>query len=277
MSTLTITRIAHSSVLIDVDGHAVLTDPWYSERPGYYHGEPYGITLSNLPRVDGVAVSHDHYDHYDMESFAAYPHKEVPFAVKRGTARKARQAGFSQVAELDWWESTHLGPFMVTATPAKHSVPENTYILQSAGFTVYFGGDTLLIPELSEIAPRFPGIDVALLPINGLMIRPILNRKIVMNPGDAAELCVLLRPRIAIPIHYAYTAGPFRDRFLLKYHNAPRDLPQEFVEVMTTRAPETAVHILAPGEPLQVATADKREGDEHSSAEQEFRRVLFRA
>jgi L-ascorbate metabolism protein UlaG (beta-lactamase superfamily) len=269
MSTLTITRIAHSSVLIAIDGHTILTDPWYSERPGYYHGEPYGIALGDLPQLDGVAVSHDHYDHYDMESFAAYPHKEAPFIVKRGTARKARRAGFSQVAELDWWESTHLGSFLVTATPARHSVPENTYILQSAGFTIYFGGDTLLIPELSEIAPRFPRIDVALLPINGLMIRPILNHQVVMNPGEAAELCAILRPRIAVPFHYAYTAGPFRDRFLLKYHNAPRDLPQEFVEIMTIRAPETAVHILAPGEPLVVTSAGKRVGEENITAEQE--------
>jgi len=268
MSTLTITRIAHSSVLLAIDGHTILTDPWYSERPGYYHGEPYGIALGDLPQLDGVVVSHDHYDHYDMESFVAYPHKEAPFAVKRGTARKALRAGFSQVAELDWWESTHLGPFLVTATPARHSVPENTYILQSAGFTIYFGGDTLLIPELSEIAPRFPRIDVALLPINGLMIRPVLNRQVVMNPAEAAELCATLRPRIAVPFHYAYTAGPFRDRFLLKYHNAPRDLPEEFVEIMTIRAPETAVHILAPGEPLVVTSVDKRGGEEESTAEQ---------
>ncbi len=269
MSTLIITRIAHSSVLIDIDGHAILTDPWYSERPGYYHGEAYGIALPDLPQLDGVAVSHDHYDHYDMESFASYPHKNVPFAVKRGTASKARQVGFSQVAELDWWESTQLGTFSVTATPARHSVPENTYILQAGGFTVYFGGDTLLIPELTEIAQRFPRIDVALMPINGLMIRPILNRKVVMNPEDAAELSAILRPRIAVPIHYTYTAGPIRDRLLLKYHNAPRDLPQEFVEVMATHAPETAVRTLAPGEPLQVTTDGKREGYGDIEAEQE--------
>src|SRR6266536_2383082 len=130
MSTLTITRIAYSSVLIDFDGHRVLTDPWLSERDGYYHGEPYGITLETLPRLDGVAVSHDHYDHYDMEAFQAYPDKQVPITV--------------------------------TAAPGKHSVPEITYLLQTGGLTVYFGGDTLLIPELSEIPRRFPQVDVAL-------------------------------------------------------------------------------------------------------------------
>lgn len=267
MSTLTITRIAHSSVLIEVDGHAILTDPWYSERPGYYHGEPYGIALHDLPRLDGVAVSHDHYDHNDMQSFAAYPHKDVPFAVKRGTAEKTYQAGFSQVAELDWWENTQLGTFQVTATPAKHSVPENTYILQAGGFTIYFGGDTLFIPELTEIAKRFPRIDVALLPINGLMIRPMLNWKVVMNPEDAAALSAILHPRIAVPIHYTYTAGPVRDHLLLKYQHASSDLPRVFRAAMENKAPETEVRVLAPGEPLQVTA--HREGQESSKIGQE--------
>jgi L-ascorbate metabolism protein UlaG (beta-lactamase superfamily) len=73
MTTLTITRIAHSSVLIDFDGHRVLTDPWFSEKFGYYHGEPYGITLSALPRLEGVVVSHGHYDHYDIERLPGVP------------------------------------------------------------------------------------------------------------------------------------------------------------------------------------------------------------
>jgi len=60
---LTLTRIAHSSTLLDFDGQPILTDPWYSEKPGYYHGEPYGIALADLPRLTGVVVSHDHYDH----------------------------------------------------------------------------------------------------------------------------------------------------------------------------------------------------------------------
>ncbi|HLV97238.1 MAG TPA: MBL fold metallo-hydrolase [Ktedonobacterales bacterium] len=252
MPILTIIRIAHASVLIDVDGHALLTDPWFSERSGYYHNEPYGIALKDLPPLDGVVVSHDHYDHDDMESFAAYPDKQVPFAVKRGTAKKTRQAGFSSVSELDPWESTTLGAFTVTATPAKHSVPENTYIFQASGFAVYFGADTVMIPQLREIPQRFPTIDVALLPINGLMIRPLLNHKIVMNPEDAAELAAILHPRMVVPIHYRYTAGFLRDHVLLKYHQAPSALPQEFLQAMATRAPEAPVRVLDPGERLVI-------------------------
>lgn len=251
MNILTLTRVVHSSVLVDFDGSAILTDPWYSERPGYYHGEPVGIAIEALPRLAGVVVSHNHYDHYDMDAFAAYPDKTVPFVVKRGTAEPALQAGFHKVTELDPWETVSLGPVQVTAAPGKHSVPENTYLLQANGFIVYFGGDTLLISELKEVARRFPHIDVALVAINGLMIRPLMNRQVVMNAQEAAELCEMLHPRFAVPMHYAFTAGRWRDRLLLKYNGTP----EEFARTTAQQAPETQVRILAPGEPLQIAHA----------------------
>jgi L-ascorbate metabolism protein UlaG (beta-lactamase superfamily) len=252
MTTLTITRIGHSSALIDFAGYQVLTDPWFSERFGYYHGEPYGITLENLPHLDGVVVSHGHYDHYDMQAFKAYPDKQVPMAVKRGIAQTARKVGFTNVIEMDAWETTAFGPITVTAAPGKHGVPEITYMLQANGFTVYFGGDTLLIPELSEIPQRFGRVDVALLAINGLQIRFLGNRQDVMNAQDAAEFCRIIRPRYAVPIHYTFTGGPIMDTLALKYAGTPRELPGEFQQAAAKRAPETEVCILAPGEPLLV-------------------------
>src|SRR2546430_5177959 len=199
VSKLTITRIAHATVLIDFDGHAILTDPWFSQRFTYYQGEPFGISLEALPHLDGVVVSHGHYDHYDMQAFQAYPDKQVPMAVKRGIVQTARKVGFTNVIEMDAWETASFGPITVTAAPGKHGVPEITYMLQAQSYTVYFGGDTLLIPELSELPLRFPQIDVALLAINGLQIRPLGNRKMVMNAQDAAELCRIIRPRYAMP------------------------------------------------------------------------------
>ena len=252
MTTLTITRIGHSSVLIDFAGYRVLTDPWFSERFGYYHGEPYGITLENLPHLDGVVVSHGHYDHYDMQAFKAYPDKQVPMAVKHGIAQTARKVGFTNVIEMDAWETTTLGPITVTAAPGKHGVPEITYMLQADGFTVYFGGDTLLIPELSEIPQRFGRVDVALLAINGLQIRFLGNRQDVMNAQDAAEFCRIIRPRYAVPIHYTFTGGPIMDTLALKYAGTPQEMPREFQQAAAQRAPETTVRILVPGEPLLV-------------------------
>lgn len=267
MTTLTITRIAHSCVLIDFDGHRVLTDPWFSEKFGYYHGEPYGITLEALPQLDGVVVSHDHYDHYDMEAFRAYPDKQVPIAVKRGIEKKALGVGFLNVIGMDAWETTTFGPITVTAVPGKHGVPEITYMLQADGFTVYFGGDTLLIPELSEIPQRFGQVDVALLAINGLQIRFLGNRQDVMNAQDAAELCQIIRPRYAVPIHYTFTGGPIMDTLVLKYAGTPQELPREFQQAVAQRAPETTVRILAPGEPLKVTTDGDGGGKGETGAE----------
>jgi L-ascorbate metabolism protein UlaG (beta-lactamase superfamily) len=248
MSTLTLTRIAHATVLIDFDGHTILTDPWFSQKFTYYPGEPLGVPLEKLPRLAGVLVSHGHYDHYDMQAFQTYPDKQVPFVVKRGIADKASKVGFTSITEVDPWETTTIGPIKITAAPAKHGVPEVTYILEAGGFTVYFGADTLLIPELREIPQRFPQIDLALLSINGLKIRPMLNKQVVMNLHEAAEVCRLFRPRHAVPIHYAYTGGPIGDALLVKHAGTP----EEFAQATAQAAPETAVHILAPGEPLRL-------------------------
>jgi L-ascorbate metabolism protein UlaG (beta-lactamase superfamily) len=102
------------------------------------------------------------------------------------------------------------------------------------------------IPELDDIARRFGEIDLALLPINGLTIRPLLNRQVVMNATEAADLTRTLRPRLAVPIHYAFTGGPIRDRLLLK--KDPR--PEVSVDAAADIAPDTEVHLLKPGEPL---------------------------
>jgi len=249
--SLSITRVTHSSVLLDFDGRVLLTDPWFSEKPGYFHGEPRPFTPTTLPRLSGVLASHGHYDHYDMEAFAAYPDKSVQMLVKRGTGQTARDLGFANVTELDHWEAAELDGIRVTATPARHGVPENTYVIESGGLTVFFGADTLRIPELDEVARRFPRIDLALLPINGLQIRPAFNRRVVMNAEQAAELCSVMRPRFAVPIHYAFTAGPVRDRVLLRYDGTP----ERFVRATSAAAPDTAVRVLGPGQPLNIPAA----------------------
>lgn len=247
MATTTLTRVAHASVLLDFDGHTILTDPWLSEKPGYYQGEQRAFaSAADLPELAGVVVSHGHYDHFDMDAFAAYPDKSVPMVLKRGLAAKARAHGFTNVTELDAWQSTTVGPVRITAGPAKHKVPEVTYVLEGADRRVFFGGDTMRIAELDEIAHRFGDIDLALLPINGLTIRPLLNRQVVMNAVEAADLTRVLHPRLAVPIHYAFTAGPLRDKLLLK--TDPR--PEVFVDAAAEAAPDTDVRVLDPGEPL---------------------------
>jgi L-ascorbate metabolism protein UlaG (beta-lactamase superfamily) len=243
---VTVTRVAHSCALLDFDGQRALTDPWFSEKPEYYRGEPLAFTPGQLPRLAVVVASHAHYDHYDLAAFSEYPDNQVPLVVKRGMGDAARRAGFTNVTELEPWQDATIGGMRITAAPARHGVPEITFVLEAGGAVVFFGGDTLRIPELDEIAQRWPEIDLALLPVNGLAIRPALNKQVVMTAEQAGELCGVLRPRVAVPTHYAFTAGPLRDRLLLKYDGTP----QRFERAAAQHAPATQVKILAPGQPL---------------------------
>lgn len=241
----TVTRVTHSCVLLDFGGHVVLTDPWFSEKPGYRRGEPLAFTPVTLPGLSAVVASHDHYDHYDIDAFSAYPDKAVPLVVKRGMGDKARRAGFTNVSEVEPWDEVTIGGLRITAAPARHGVPEITFVVQDANTTVFFGADTLRIPDLDEVPRRFGEIDLALLPVNGLKIRPV-NRQVVMNAEQAGEYCAVLRPRVAVPTHYAFTAGPVRDRLFLKYDGTP----QRFQRAVARHAPATTVKVLSPGEPF---------------------------
>jgi L-ascorbate metabolism protein UlaG (beta-lactamase superfamily) len=251
-TTLKVTRIAHCGVLIDFSGQVVLTDPWFSEKIGYHPGEPVGVKLADLPKLAGVVISHDHYDHNDMRAFSAYSDKDVCIIAESAAAKRAHATGFRNVTALQPWEKSSVGPILVTAVPARHGIPEVGFVLQAFGFTVYFAGDTMLIPELSEIADRFPRLDLALLPINGLRV---FGKQVVMDPHEAAELCVRLKPRIAIPTHYAFRGGSITDTLFLKYFANQDSLPGIFQDAMTRRASDTRVEVLAPGIELAVATA----------------------
>ncbi|MFI6367018.1 MBL fold metallo-hydrolase [Nocardia sp. NPDC050630] len=243
-----VTRVVHASVVLDFDGARILTDPWLSERRFYYQGEPRSIaTAVDLPELAGIVISHAHYDHCDLGALRSYPDKNVPFAVVRGLAKQVRSAGFHNVVELDPWQTTHLGPVEVTATPASHGVPEVTFILRADGHSIFFGADTLRIAELDEITDHFKDLDLALLPINGLRIRPAFNHQVVMDATEAADLTRALHPRLAVPIHYAFTSGTLGDRLMTK---STRNRPDLYRDATAALAPDTTVHILSPGQPL---------------------------
>ena len=142
--------------------------------------------------------------------------------VPQTVATRARDHGFTHVRVLEPWQHTAIGAVTLTAAPAKHDVPEITYVLRGGGRTVYFGGDTQAIPALRELPEQFGHFDLALLPTNGLCVRPLNDQQVVMNATEAAGLAGVLRPDVAIPHHYAFTSGWLGDRLITRSDPDPR-------------------------------------------------------
>src|SRR3954447_26876977 len=245
-----VTRITHSCHLLEIGGLTILTDPWFSEKPGYHPGEPIAVPVSGLPPLDAILISHGHYDHCDLDALDQYPDRSVPIITCGAVQQPARDHGLLDVTALRPWESVTVNGVTVTAAPGKHSVEEITFVIQGDGHTVYFAGDTLLTPELRELPTRFPRIDLALLPTNRLRIRPMGNRKVVMDAADAARLVALLKPDRVIPQHYAFTSGWLGDRLITKGN---RD-PHAFVATVRRMSPGSAAQVTAPGERVDLET-----------------------
>jgi len=92
MSSTAVTRITHSCHLIEIGGRTFLTDPWFSHRPGYHPGESAALGVAGLPALDGVLISHHHYDHCDLKAFGAYRDRSVPMLVAAPVAARARRS-----------------------------------------------------------------------------------------------------------------------------------------------------------------------------------------
>lgn len=201
------TWIGHSSFLIQVGRFNVLADPHFSRRasPAQFAGPvrfvPAGLTVDQLPPIDAVVISHDHYDHLDAPSIRHLARRfgtRIRWFAPLGHARWLRGRGASDIAELDWWESGELGDddaLRVTALPARHwssRLPWSrgkrlwaswTIASHSAG-TVYFGGDSGYFPDYPEIGRRMGPFAVTLLPIGAYDPRWFMHA-VHMNPEEA--------------------------------------------------------------------------------------------
>jgi L-ascorbate metabolism protein UlaG (beta-lactamase superfamily) len=248
-ASLQVRRIGHASVLLEAGELRVLTDPWVTETSAYNIGEPLGMSVDALPKLSAVIASHGHYDHFDVVGFAQYRDKSVPMIVRPEMVKAAKDAGFTDVRPLNHWESVDVNGIKITATPASHGVEESTYVVEMGGFTVFFGGDTRMIPELKEIPKKFPNVDLALLSVNGLSVTGA--GQMVMNDDEAAQVAKLLNAKIAVPMHYRFHGNWFTDTFILSYHGTP----EGFVAAAKKHAPSTKVHVLETGAPLIIEKA----------------------
>lgn len=204
-----------------------------------------------------MLVSHAHLDHLHAASLRRLAAKrpQPVLVVPRGVGRHVAKLGFERVAELAVGERVEIAGLTVVATPADHDTrrhplgPPATalgYLLGEPGRRVYFAGDTDVFPAMTELAD---GLDAALIPVWGW--GPTLGPG-HLDPRAAAAALRLLRPRLAIPIHWG-TLFPFAlDRLRGK---APllSDPPHEFAREAATVAPEVEVRVLQPGEATPLA------------------------
>lgn len=206
-----LTWIGHASFALQVGARVALTDPHFGPRalvPRRFH--PPGLPIKSLP-LDTVAVlSHNHYDHLDRFTLERLP-KSIAWGVPLGLGPFLRRFGFREVVELDWWRSVELRDWKLTLLPAQHwsrrlSQSDETtlwgsWMIETAGQRVYFGGDSGYFHGFTEIGRRFPGIDLALLPIGAYQPRWFM-KPVHMDPPEALQAFRDLRARQMIPMHW---------------------------------------------------------------------------
>ncbi len=243
-----IVYLGHASVLLELQGTRILTDPLLLNRVLHLYRRSPPVATQHYADIDAVLISHNHWDHLDLRSLRRLD-RETRIIVPRGVAAMFRRRGYPNIEELREDEEAQVGPLRVQATHAKHigGRPLVSVATASAGYLIegqqriLFFGDTDFFPEMADIAEN---LDVALVPVAGW--GPTLGDG-HMDPKQAAEAIAALRPQIAIPIHWG-TFYPFGLRSLGK--GAGGDPSQRFQQIASKLAPEVAVEILAPGDSL---------------------------
>jgi L-ascorbate metabolism protein UlaG (beta-lactamase superfamily) len=238
-----LTWIGHSTVLVELDGTRVLTDPVLRDRLTVLR-RVVPLNLADVRDVDAVLISHVHYDHLDVPSLRRFS-SATPVVIPRGARRHVRRLGFADVREIDCGDEIRLGDVTIRSTFADHEARRHPFgqTVPSLGYlvigsvSVYFAGDTDLFDGMSEVAPE---LDVALVPIAGWGPRVPAGH---LDPARAAQAVRLLRPRYAIPIHW----GTYR-RFDLRVDTASLWEPATaFEREVGALAPEVTVTVLPPG------------------------------
>jgi L-ascorbate metabolism protein UlaG (beta-lactamase superfamily) len=244
------TWLGHSTVLLEMDGVRVLTDPVWGARAspsrlvGPKRFQPVPITVAQLPPIDLVVISHDHYDHLDYPTIRKLARTNVPFVTTLGVGAHLEAWGVppERITELDWWE-THTLPgtdLRVTATPSQHFSGRSlggrndtlwaSFAIQSARHSAFFSGDTGLTTEYTRIAEQFGHFDLVMLEVGAF--HPTWG-DIHLGPENALKALQLLGGGSFLPVHWG--------TFNLAMH--AWDAPPE---TLLQQAPAQGVHLVMP-------------------------------
>ena len=218
-----VTFVNHATTLVQMDGVNVLTDPIWSERcspvsfAGPKRAVPPGVRLDQLPPIDVVVISHNHYDHLDLPTLRQVAATHRPrVLVPRGNRGLLGRSRIANVEELDWWQSVDIrGGVRIAAVPAQHFSGRGLFdrdralwagwVATGAAGSAYFAGDTGFGPHFGEIRNRFGSPRLALLPIGAYRPEWFMSR-VHMSPDEALRAHEILGAGTSVGIHF----GTFR-------------------------------------------------------------------
>jgi L-ascorbate metabolism protein UlaG (beta-lactamase superfamily) len=214
-----ITFVNHATMLVQMDGLNILTDPMWSERCSPFrfagpkrHRNP-GIRLEDLPPIDAILVSHNHYDHLDLPTLRTLQAKHQPRIVTPlGNDLLMARGGVDGAKALEWWDTQVLSDTVkVTVVPAQHfcaralSDRDRTlwggFVISGPSGNVYFAGDTGWGSHFGKIREHFGSIRVALLPIGAYLPRWFM-RPVHISPYEMVSAHQALGATVSIPMHY---------------------------------------------------------------------------
>jgi L-ascorbate metabolism protein UlaG (beta-lactamase superfamily) len=230
--TIRITAVGHGTFLIQMDGLNILTDPVWANRGSPYswigpkrHSRP-GLRMEDLPSIDAVLISHNHYDHLDLPALKQLAEKGTPRSlVPLGNGPLVQESGIPVVDELDWWQSVRLSDDVtVTLVQAQHfssrtlwdrnTVLWGGFVVSGPSGHVFYSGDTGYGPHFKEIARRFSPIKVAILSISPFnpksADKPSSNRlRVHMRSREAVKAHLDLNAQVSLGAHFqVFQLGP---------------------------------------------------------------------
>jgi len=255
---LRITWIGHSSLLIEIDGKRILTDPVWSDRasfsqlfgPKRFFQPP--VVLEDLPPLDAVILSHDHYDHLDKNTIKFFAGKTIPFYCSLGVGQYISRWGVAKdyITEMNWGDSVWIGnDCVITAAPARHfsgrgilnrmTTLWSSFVIKGNTHNIFFGADSGWFPGFAAIGDTYGPFDLTILEIGAYGKNwPDIH----MGPDHASNAHIALKGKIMMPIHW----GTFNLALHAWY---------EPIEKLVAYAKEKNIKLFAPepGKPTEVS------------------------
>jgi L-ascorbate metabolism protein UlaG (beta-lactamase superfamily) len=216
-SGLRITWLGHSTLLIEIDGQVLLTDPVWGERtspvdwlgPKRWYAPP--LAMDELPSLDAVLISHDHYDHLDYPSIVALADRDTKFFAPLGVGAHLEAWGVpaERILDVDWWDAHTIGGLTITTAPSRHAsgreiLDQNRtlwagYAIRSENHNIFFSGDTGLFPGMTEIGEKLGPFEVTMLEVGAYgQAWPDWH----LGPEQAVRAHQMLQGEVFLPVHW---------------------------------------------------------------------------